>query len=55
MRQYGHNPMSIYGRGLCEALMNFKSEINTLKEMIMDGIKRSNNSLFAIGSGLGFD
>lgn len=54
-RQYGYNPHSINGRGLCEALLNFKSEINTLKEMIMDGIKRSNNSLFAIGGGLTFD
>lgn len=54
-RQYGFNPHSLYGRGLCEALLNFKSQINTLNEMIMDGIKRSNNSMFAIGAGLTFD
>jgi hypothetical protein len=54
-RQYGYNPHSLYGRGLCEALLNFKSQINTLNEMIMDGVKRSNNSMFAIGAGLTFD
>jgi hypothetical protein len=55
MRQYGYNPNGVYGRGLCEALLMFKSEINTLKEMIMDNVKRSNNSIFAIGGGLTFD
>ena len=54
-RQYWYNPFSLYGRWLCEALLNFKSEINTLKEMIMDNVKRSNNSMFAIGWWLSFD
>jgi len=54
-RQYWYNPFSLYGRGLCEALLNFKSEINTLKEMIMDNVKRSNNSMFAIWGWLTFD
>ena len=55
VRQYSYNPFSIYWRGICEALTNFKSQINTLKEMIMDWIKRSNNSMFAIGNWLQFD
>jgi hypothetical protein len=55
MRQYSYNPNSLYGRGLPEILTNFKSEINNLKEMIMDAIRRSNNSVFAIGGDLSFD
>lgn len=55
IRQYSYNPQSIYGRGLCEILTHFKSEINNLKEMIMDGIRRSNNSMFALGGNLTFD
>lgn len=55
IRQYSYNPNSIYGRGLCEILTNFKSEINNLKEMIMDWIRRSNNSVFALGGDLSFD
>ncbi len=54
-RQYAYNPLSLYGRWLAEALLSFKSEINTLKEMIMDWIKRSNNSTFAIWGWLTFD
>ena len=54
-RQYAFNPLSKYGRGLCEALVNFKSQINQLNEMIMDGIRRSNNSMFVVGNGLTFD
>lgn len=55
VRQYGRNVFSIYGYGLCEALMTFKSDINTLREMLMDAIKRSNNQTIAIGNGLSFD
>lgn len=54
-RPYAFNPMSKMGRGLCEALVNFKSQINQMNEMIMDGIRRSNNSLFVVGNGLTFD
>ena len=54
-RQYSYNPFSIYGRWLCEALVSFKSQLNDLKEMIMDWVKRSNNSLFAIWWWLTFD
>jgi hypothetical protein len=49
-RQYGYNPLQKYGRGLCEALINFKSNINKLQEMIMDGIARSNNSMFVVSN-----
>lgn len=54
-RQYGYNPLQKYGRGLCEACINFKSNINKLQEMIMDGIARSNNSMFVVSNGLTFD
>lgn len=54
-RQYGYNPLSKYGRGLCEALLPFKSNINNLQEMIMDGLYRSNNSTFVIWNGMTFD
>lgn len=54
-RQYGYNPLSKYGRWLCEALLPFKSNINNLQEMIMDGLYRSNNSTFVIGNGMTFD
>ena len=55
IRQYSKNPFSIYGRGLCEILMTFKSDINNLREMLMDAVKRSNNQVIAIGNGLEFD
>lgn len=45
----------IYGRGLCEALMMFNSEVNNLRELLMDGIRRSNTQVLAIGNGLSFD
>jgi hypothetical protein len=48
VRQYGKNIFSIYGYGLCEALTMFKSEINTLREMLMDAIKRSNQEVIAL-------
>lgn len=55
VRQYGKNIFSIYGYGLCEALTMFKSEINTLREMLMDAIKRSNQEVIALWWGLTFD
>ncbi len=54
-RPYGYYPLAKYGRGLCEALLNFKSNINDLQEMIMDGTRRSNNSMFVLANGLTFD
>lgn len=55
VRQYGKNIFSIYGYGICEALTMFKSEINTLREMLMDAIKRSNQEVIALWGGLTFD
>ena len=46
---------SIYGRGLCEWLMMFNSEINNLREMLMDAIRRSNTQVLAIWNGLQFN
>lgn len=54
-RAYGYYPLQKYGRGICEALLNFKSNYNILQEMIMDGIRRSNNSMFVLANGLTFD
>ena len=55
VRQYGKNLFSIYGYGLCEALVTFKSDINKLREMLMEAIKRSNQEVIAIWWGLVFD
>ena len=54
-RQYWYNPLTKHWRGLCEALLSFKSNINQLQEMIMDWIRRSNNSMFVISNWLTFD
>lgn len=55
IRQYGKNIFSIYGYWLCEALTMFKSEINTLREMLMDAVKRSNQEIIALWWWLSFD
>lgn len=55
IRQYGRNLFSIYGYWLCEALVTFKSDINKLREMLMEAIKKSNQETIAIGSWLEFD
>jgi hypothetical protein len=54
-RQYGRNLFAIPGYGLCEALAMFHSEINILRELLMDAIKRSNQEAIFIGGGLTFD
>ena len=41
MRKYGYTLNSPYGYGLCEAVTTFKSQINKLDEMLMEGIERS--------------
>lgn len=46
---------SIYWRWLCEWLMMFNSEINNLRELIMDWIRRSNTQVLAIWKWLSFD
>jgi len=40
IRQYGKNLFSIYWYGLCEAVVTFKSDINKLREMLMESIKK---------------
>ncbi len=42
------------GRWLCETLLRFNSELNDLREMLMDWIRRSNNPTIAIGNWLTF-
>ena len=54
-RQYGKNLFSIYGYGLCEALVTFKSDINKLREILMEAIKKSNQEVIALWNGLSFD
>lgn len=46
---------SIYYRWICEAVMMFQSEVNTLRELLMDAIRRSNTQVLAIGNWLSFD
>ena len=46
---------SVYWKGLCEALMMFNSEINNLREMLMDAIRRSNTQVLALWNGLQFN
>lgn len=55
IRNFGKRLNSLYGRGLCEALMMFNSEINNLREMLMDAIRRSNTQVLALGNGLQFN
>lgn len=55
IRVLGKKNYSIYGRGLCETLMMFNAEINNLRELLMDAIRRSNTQTLAIWSGLTFN
>lgn len=55
LRGFGYKGYSIYHRGLCEGLLMFNSEINNLREMIMDAIRRSNTQVLALGGGLKFN
>lgn len=43
------------GRGFCEALIRFNSELNDLREMLMDSVRKSNSPTIAIGNGLTFN
>lgn len=54
-RRLGYKNHGLYGRGFGEALMMFNSEINDIREMLMDGVRRSGSSVIAIGNGLSFD
>lgn len=55
IRWLGTKSYSIYYRGLCEALMTFNSDVNNLRELLMDGIRRSNSQVLAIGNWLSFN
>ena len=55
VRVLGKKNYSIYGRGICEALMMFNSEINNLRELLMDAIRRSNTQVLALWNWLSFD
>jgi len=55
VRQYEKNIFSIYWTWLCDLLVTFKSDINTLREMLMDSIKKSNQETIAIWSNLSFN
>ncbi len=46
---------SIYGRWICEALVMFNSEVNNLREMLMDWIRRSNSQILALWNWLNFN
>ena len=54
-RNYGRKISSLYGIGICEACRTFKSEINVLRELCMDSIKRSNQEVIFLGGGLTFN
>ena len=55
IRVLGKKNYSIYGRGLCEALLMFNSEVNNLREQLMDAIRRSNSQVLALGNWLTFN
>lgn len=55
VRNLGKRIYSIYGKGLCEWLMMFNSEINNLRELCMDAIRRSNTQVLALGNWLQFN
>lgn len=55
VRQFFYNPNNVSGRWVWELLLSTKSELNTLKECAIEGIKRSNNEIFATWWDLEFD
>lgn len=55
VRILGKKNFSIWGRGICENLMMFNSELNDLRELLMDAIRRSNTQTLAIWNGLTFN
>lgn len=54
VRVLGKKNYSIRWRGMCETLMMFNSEVNDLRELIMDWIRRSNTQTLAIWTWLTF-
>lgn len=55
IRVLGKKNYNYTGRWLCEAVLMFNSEINNLRELCMDAIRRSNVSVLAIGNWLSFN
>jgi len=55
VRVLGKKNYSIYWRWLCEAALMFNSEINDLRELLMDAIRRSNSQVLAIWGWLSFN
>lgn len=55
IRVFGKKNGTYVGRGICETILMFNSQLNNLWEMLMDGINRSNNPTIAIWNGLTFD
>ena len=55
IRPFGKRNYNIYGRGICEVLMMFNSEVNNLRELLLDSIRRSNTQVLALWNGLNFD
>lgn len=49
------NVNSFWGRGFCELCQVFKHEINILRDMLMEAVKRSNNQQIILGGGLDID
>ena len=54
-RTFWYKIFSMYGRGFWEAWMMFNTELNDLREMLMDAIRRSNSQVLALWNGLTFD
>ena len=51
-RAFWHKILSMYGRWFWEAAMMFNTEVNDLREMLMDAIRRSNMQVLALWNGL---
>lgn len=49
------NYRSIYGRGECEILASTKSEMNTTREIYIDGMKQANEPIVLMNGGMQFD
>jgi len=54
-RSFGHKVFSMYGRWFWEAWLMFNDEINDLREMLMDAVRRSNMQVLALWNWLTFD
>jgi len=55
VRPFWKKNYSVYWRWLCEASMMFNSEVNKLRELLLDAIRRSNTQVLALWNWLSFD